>query len=108
MADALPTKLPPAFYRKDVQRIAGALLLGLAAGLYIGIKLARPVQWVPPETDRSTPCSDCEERLASAESNGHFEPLTPDERRQVIEAVAQIEADKAAAVASEAKVPADG
>lgn len=114
MTDALPTKLPPALKRKDVQMVAGAALLGLAAGLYIGIKLARPVQWVPPVGAAPTPCHDCDERNALAEQNGQFTPLTAEEKHKLVQAIASVEADKAAArdllaeTPQAEPVPADG
>lgn len=101
MTDALPSKLPPAFKRRDVQMIAGAALLGLACGLYIGIKLARPVQWVPPVTGAvAAPCADCDERAAAAEANGQFVPLTDKEKEAIRSALDQIQADKLAAEAA--------
>ena len=51
---------------RKVQIIAGVALLAFAGGLYLGIKLRGPQDWVPPIDAAPKPCADCAEKAAGS------------------------------------------
>ena len=80
---ALPPEVASVVKRPDVRMIIGAALGGLALGLFVGIKLAGPRNWVPEATE--TPCAECEER----EQVSAPPDLTPEQAEQLVATIAE-------------------
>jgi len=60
--DEVRTQVVKAAGDRKVQLIAGAALIGLAVGLFLGIKIKGPRDWVPPVDRKPEPCGPCEEK----------------------------------------------
>ena len=69
---------------RRVQVTVGIAILAFAGGLYLGVKLRGPQDWVPPVDRAPIPCPECEEK-GQAQVNGVARTLSPDELRELAE-----------------------
>lgn len=71
---------------RRVQLIAGAALVAFGLGVYLGLKLKGPQDWVPPVDRAPVPCADCAEKaVGPVVHNGGTVMVTEDELRTLVE-----------------------